>query len=441
MGRLIILYRNCAPDSGNTIFPATVINNVDPNPCQQRPVEGGTGTAFFSSGIAEANVPAGLTCELKLFTLGLNECTFVSDNALASQPAGTCSSSPSNNGAQRFSWSCAPSPPPQGYPAADVPLLSALPDCALGLFSTTVLDVPPISAGILIKRFCVRWEVRAQTLRPAQRSGLRRGTNANSSSLVTDCRPTLTLLAILKIGQTNPISAPTSDSNIRSQALALRQAPTLPKADITFTSGPNCGSAINGFPPYTIPSVPANSCVHRTPFGFFTSAFTLTTSPIPDGISCTSALHIHAALACSTIEGNVGASGPADTCLSGQSYRAAHVSYTCAKAPPPLGYPRANVTLFDRAYCPDGGAGLVTYTDSDVNANECVNLDTGKIAVLGSARADAVPVPDGYKCELVLYATSGCSVQVGKGGEVGVCAPFDARVGLVKGYKWVCGPL
>lgn len=220
-------------------------------------------------------------------------------------------------------------------------------------------------------------------------------------------------------------------------ALTPRQAPALPRADITFTSGEACGTAPNKFEPFTLTNVAANTCVRRDQFAYFTSAYSLAT--VPDGITCKLSLYTDPARGCSDIPANKGPEGDANTCVYGQAFGSIHASFRCEKSPPPGGYPLANVTFFNLPYCAAG----TSRTDKDVKPNVCMKASQDGIKVLGSAKAETRKnVPEGYKCELVFWFTADCGVfRLTGRGQPGQCAPFDVRFVSVRSYKWVCGPV
>jgi hypothetical protein len=114
---------NCKSVEG--LFPKSEVSNVAPGTCQSASTD--FGFPYFGSAIAEADVPSGFNCTLRLHRHNL--CINGGDDVVARGAPNVCIST-KNYGANAAFWECVAPPPPQGYPSVNV-TLSTLPGCLL----------------------------------------------------------------------------------------------------------------------------------------------------------------------------------------------------------------------------------------------------------------------------------------------------------------------
>jgi hypothetical protein len=119
--------KDCQPGDGP--WPKTDASDVVPGTCKAAQP---TGYHYFTSAIAEANVPAGFNCTLQLYRSNgaTFRCADISNYLIGTAQVGECLSAVDTFRANFVLWSCAPPPPPSGYPLADVTLCAA-PGCLL----------------------------------------------------------------------------------------------------------------------------------------------------------------------------------------------------------------------------------------------------------------------------------------------------------------------
>jgi hypothetical protein len=133
---------NCKSVEG--LFPKAEVSNVASGTCQRASTD--FGFPLFGSAIAEADVPSGFNCTLRLHTETL--CINGGNNVIARGAPNVCVST-NDFGALTAFWECVAPPPPEGYPPVNV-TLSTLPGCLLsgaGVVSYTY----PIEANACLR--------------------------------------------------------------------------------------------------------------------------------------------------------------------------------------------------------------------------------------------------------------------------------------------------
>jgi hypothetical protein len=181
---------------------------------------------------------------------------------------------------------------------------------------------------------------------------------------------------------------------------------------------------------------------------------------VPKGITCT--LKLYKQYDCEPKPAD--ASGPPGTCVTNSENPVftdpeadptggiLSALWECKKLPVLTEFPPADITVFTKPKCALAGvgAGLLERTYRSVQPNECLQPDTSLIdGIIGnSVRAQIVldidiPIPDGYKCELVLFQGTDCrktsEYSYSRGPANQCITPPGQKIYRFKGIMWQCG--
>lgn len=124
--------------------------------------------------------------------------------------------------------------------------------------------------------------------------------------------------------------------------------------------------------------------------------------------------------------------------------------WECKDLPVLTEFPPADITVYVEPKCNLAGEGNkpVEREYPAVQPNVCLQPDKGLINNANSARAtmvldSGIPIPDGYKCELVLFQGTDCrktSEPSYARGPSGQClTPAGQHMYPIKGIMWQCG--